>query len=82
MGAPLGAVIGALSYQKPKGKIWALDFGPGGVAIAGGISGAFVGFITGGVMGAANSADEIYRLSERNRYTKIMIIRDVMVEEK
>jgi hypothetical protein len=60
VGAGIGAVVGALSYQKPdcSDQFICLDFGPGYAAGVGAAFMGFLGLVIGGVSGANSWSDE------------------------
>ncbi len=61
-GAAIGAFIGFESYHKPEPKPFAIDLGPGPVALGGGILGGTGGFLIGGIIGTSSGHYEIYDL--------------------
>ncbi len=81
IGTAGGALIGLASYQKPTGA-FALDFGPGFAALAGGILGAVTGFTIGGIAGAVSRGDQRYDLSQATTVEKIQILHDVRKQNR
>ncbi len=61
LGGATGAIIGAVSYQKPTGP-YSIDLGPGVAALGGGILGGAGGFLIGGIIGATSGHYETYDL--------------------
>lgn len=74
-GATVGALIGWATYEKPAPNPddWFPDLweGPEYNAIGGGILGAPVGFLLGGIIGASMGRDEIYDFSKMNHKQKL-----------
>ena len=79
-----GAIIGAVTYQKPKSNgEWDFDlFVQFGHTLGGGILGGVTGFAVGGVIGASMGGDEKHDLSQEPTEGKIKILRELREESK
>lgn len=75
-GAAVGALIGRASYEEPEPTPgdWNLDFGPGFNTSVGGILGAPVGFLLGGIIGSSAGKDEIYDFTQMKYKQKLDLI--------
>lgn len=80
VGAIVGYMLGVGSYKEPAyGQMRIIDAGTVGLAM--GILGGVGGFAVGGIVGAAASLDEMYKLSGRTHNNKLVVLRMVLKEE-
>ena len=75
-GAAIGLLVGLLTGEK---ESWSGRSAPG---LAGAAIGAAGGFVIGGIIGALIGGDEAYSFAGRPRQAKIMLLRQIMDEEK
>ena len=83
-GAAVGAIIGNVTYQKPKSNgEWDFDlFAELGHTLGGGILGGVTGFVVGGAIGASLEGNEKHDLSLKTTEERIKILRDLRGESK
>jgi hypothetical protein len=79
-GTIVGAIIGRLSYKKPKhGGFISFDFGPGFSTFGGALLGGGAGFLVGGIIGySRGESKKEYNLSELSLKRKRIVVQTVM----